>query len=50
MANPCWKGYVQVGEKTLKGKQVPNCVPEGSGKSKVSKPAKKTAKKTAGYR
>lgn len=26
--DPCWKGYEQVGEKTKKGKKVPNCVPE----------------------
>ena len=39
-ANPCWKGYVQVGMKTQNGKKVPNCVPEGKGKSKVSKPKK----------
>jgi hypothetical protein len=46
-SNPCWQGYVQVGMKTKGGKQVPNCVPEGSGKSKVSKPTtkKKSAKK-----
>jgi hypothetical protein len=44
MNNPCWKGYVQVGMKTKDGKKVPNCVPEGSGKSKVSKPTKKKAK------
>lgn len=36
--NPCWDGYVQVGMKTLRGKQVPNCVPEKSGKKKVAKP------------
>ena len=39
-ANPCWEGYVQVGMKTQNGKKVPNCVPEGKGKSKVSKPKK----------
>jgi 8-oxo-dGTP pyrophosphatase MutT (NUDIX family) len=27
-ADPCWNGYEQIGMKTLKGKQVPNCVPE----------------------
>ena len=27
-ADPCWKGYEQVGEKTKNGKKVPNCVPE----------------------
>lgn len=42
---PCWDGYVQVGFKTKNGKKVPNCVPEGSGKSKVSKPKKKAGKK-----
>jgi hypothetical protein len=42
--NPCWEGYVQVGMKMMKGKQVPNCVPAGSGKKKVSKP-KKASKK-----
>ena len=26
--DPCWNGYEQIGMKTLKGKQVPNCVPE----------------------
>jgi hypothetical protein len=24
---PCWKGYKQIGTKTKKGKEVPNCVP-----------------------
>jgi hypothetical protein len=43
-ANPCWKGYVQVGMKTKDGKRVPNCVPEGSGKDKVKKPVKKDKK------
>jgi hypothetical protein len=43
-SNPCWEGYVQVGMKMMKGKQVPNCVPAGSGKKKVSKP-KKASKK-----
>ena len=38
--DPCWKGYVQVGTKLKEGKKVPNCVPEGSGKDKVSKPKK----------
>lgn len=38
--NVCWKGYVQVGMKMKNGKKVPNCVPEGKGKSKVSKPKK----------
>ena len=42
--NPCWKGYVQVGMKTKNGTKVPNCVPEGSGKKKVSKPTKKKDK------
>ena len=27
-ADPCWKGYKQVGMKDKDGKQVPNCVPE----------------------
>jgi hypothetical protein len=31
MENPCWDGYMMVGMKTVKGKQVPNCVPEGAG-------------------
>lgn len=26
--NPCWKGYKPVGTKKLRGKTVPNCVPE----------------------
>ena len=43
-SNPCWDGYVQVGFKNKNGKKVPNCVPEGSGKQKVSKP-KKVGKK-----
>jgi hypothetical protein len=43
-ANPCWEGYVQVGNKMLKGKTVPNCVPEKSGKKKVAKPTKKKGK------
>jgi hypothetical protein len=43
--NPCWDGYVQVGMKTKGGRQVPNCVPEGSGKNKVSKPTKKKERK-----
>ncbi len=38
---PCWDGYVQVGFKTKNGKKVPNCVPEGKGKDKVSAPRKK---------
>jgi len=42
---PCWDGYVQVGMKMKGGKKVPNCVPEGSGSSKVKKP---TTKKKAG--
>lgn len=42
---PCWDGYVQVGFKTKNGKRVPNCVPEGSGKSKVAKPKKQKAGK-----
>jgi hypothetical protein len=29
-ANPCWKGYKQVGMKDKGGKQVPNCVPNES--------------------
>jgi hypothetical protein len=37
---PCWDGYVQVGFKTKNGKKVPNCVPEGKGKSKVPAPKK----------
>ncbi len=43
--NPCWKGYVQVGMKMKGGKKVPNCVPEGSGKKKVTKPTTKKAVK-----
>ena len=27
--DPCWKGYKMVGTKKKKGKEVPNCVPEG---------------------
>ena len=27
-ADPCWKGYKQVGMKDKDGRQVPNCVPE----------------------
>lgn len=27
-ANPCWKGYKQIGMKEKQGKKVPNCVPE----------------------
>lgn len=42
---PCWDGYVQVGFKMKNGKKVPNCVPEGSGKSKVAKPKKQKAGK-----
>jgi hypothetical protein len=26
-SNPCWKGYKQIGMKTMDGKEVPNCVP-----------------------
>jgi hypothetical protein len=40
--DPCWTGYTQVGMKTKNGKEVPNCVPVGSGKKKV--------KKAKGYR
>jgi len=29
-ANPCWKGYKQVGMKDKGGRQVPNCVPNES--------------------
>lgn len=29
-ANPCWKGYKQIGMKNKGGKQVPNCVPKES--------------------
>jgi hypothetical protein len=42
--NPCWEGYVQVGMKMMKGKQVPNCVPEKSGKKKAAKPVAKKKK------
>ena len=28
MKNPCQKGYVAYGLKTLGGKKVPNCVPK----------------------
>lgn len=31
MENPCWDGYIMVGMKTVKGKQVPNCVPDTAG-------------------
>lgn len=30
-ANPCWKGYKQIGMKDKDGKQVPNCVPANEG-------------------
>jgi hypothetical protein len=30
-ADPCWKGYKQIGMKDKNGKQVPNCVPNSSG-------------------
>ena len=33
MKGPCWKGYEQLGMKTKKGKQVPNCVPSKKIKS-----------------
>ena len=29
-ADPCWKGYKQIGMKDKNGKQVPNCVPKAS--------------------
>ena len=29
-ADPCWKGYKQIGMKDKDGKQVPNCVPNAS--------------------
>jgi hypothetical protein len=29
-ADPCWKGYKQIGMKDKNGKQVPNCVPNAS--------------------
>jgi hypothetical protein len=29
-ADPCWKGYKQIGMKDKNGKQVPNCVPESN--------------------
>jgi hypothetical protein len=25
--DPCWEDYVQVGTKTVDGREVPNCVP-----------------------
>lgn len=28
--DPCWKGYKQIGMKKKGGKEVPNCIPEGS--------------------
>lgn len=31
MENPCWDGYVMIGMKTVKGKEVPNCVPDSAG-------------------
>lgn len=31
MKNPCWDGYVMIGMKTIKGKEVPNCVPDSAG-------------------
>ena len=40
-ADPCWKGYVQVGMKTKGGKKVPNCVPAEKAKDKSSKSSKK---------
>ena len=30
-ANPCWKGYKQIGMKEKGGKEVPNCVPVNEG-------------------
>jgi hypothetical protein len=38
-ADPCWKGYHQIGMKKKNGKSVPNCVPkeEYTGAEKVSK-------------
>jgi len=47
MADPCWANYRQVGMKIKNGKEVPNCVPAGSGKNKVpkSKPKAKAGKK-----
>lgn len=30
--NPCWDGYKPVGTKTMRGKTVPNCVPESFSK------------------
>jgi len=32
--DPCWEGYVQVGTKTVDGKEVPNCVPMEEAKKK----------------
>lgn len=40
-ANPCWKGYVQVGMKIKNGEKVPNCVPKEKSKSKSPKSSKK---------
>lgn len=39
-ADPCWKGYEQVGMKEKDGKQVPNCVPQHDS-SKSSSSSKK---------
>jgi serine/threonine protein kinase len=38
-ADPCWKGYVQVGMKRKGGRRVPNCVPASSG---VARPKAKS--------
>jgi hypothetical protein len=42
-ADPCWKGYQQIGMKKKNGKEVPNCVPES-----VNEVASRTAMEIGG--
>jgi len=46
-ANPCWKGYKQVGMKDKNGRQVPNCVPNESVVKEISSRTPKIFVKTA---
>ena len=57
-ADPCWKGYKQIGMKDKDGKQVPNCVPESTedvalsgdhSRADIDKKKKKIAKVPNGF-
>jgi hypothetical protein len=50
-SDPCWKGYQQIGNKMKRGKSVPNCVPESTGKkSPVGRGnTRQSTKEASGY-